>query len=249
MPFSLVGWSESITPAAALTVLDALTDDHITEIGDNIHVPDNLNKIMLAYAQMTLLDRAQIRTPSLQVQMNLELSKLVDGTEPNSPQDLDNYLPEGIQLDAGEQMQAFVQAASGTIQGLVLAWLFDSLSAVPPGKRFTVRFTAGTAAVAYTWGSRPITLSETLLAGRYAVIGAKVISTSAIGFRFIFTGQSERPGGLGIDDVDDVQHPIFRNGGLGVWGSFEHDQLPRLEMLCITTDSAFVGFLDLIKIA
>ena len=217
MPFTLVGWQESITPGAALTILDALTDEHITEIGDNIQVPSDLSKIALAASFM------------LQI--------------------IDNYLPEGIQLDPGEQMNAYVQAPSGTIPGVLLVWLFNTIDAIPSGERFSIRFTAGTAAVGYTWGSRAITLSENLLAGRYAVVGARVLSTTLIAFRLIFTGQSERPGALGVDAYGDIQHPVFRDGSLGVWGEFEHNELPRLEVLAVTTDSAFVGYLDLIKIA
>ncbi len=248
MPFTLVGWEESITPAGALTNITSLTDDHITETGDIIQVPSDLTKIGLAVAYMLLNDRAQIRAPSMQEQVNLELTALELAAEPGSPQLIDNYFPQGIDLEAGEQVEALIQAASGSVPGVILMWLFSTIDAIPPGKRFTIRFTAATAAVAYTWGSRGITLSERLRAGRYAVIGAKVMSDTMIAFRLIFTGQSNRPGALGVDAVDDIQAPVFRDGSLGVWGTFEHNELPRLEVLCVTTDSAFTGFLDLIKI-
>ncbi|KKN23132.1 hypothetical protein LCGC14_0908140 [marine sediment metagenome] len=249
MPFTLVGWEESITPAGALTNITSLTDDHITETGDIIQVPSDLTKIGLASSYMLLNDRAQIRAPSMQEQVNLELTALELAAEPGSPQLIDNYFPQGIELEPGEQVEALIQAASGSVPGVILMWLFSTIDAIPPGKRFTIRFTAATAAVAYTWGSRGITLSERLRAGRYAVIGAKVMSDTMIAFRLIFTGQSNRPGALGVDAVDDIQAPVFRDGSLGVWGTFEHNELPRLEVLCVTTDSAFTGFLDLIKIA
>ncbi len=248
MPFTLVGWEESITPGGALTNINSLTDDHITKSGDIIQVPSNLTKIALSVSLMLLNARAQIRAPSMQKQVNLELTALELAAEPGSPQLIDNYLPQGIELTAGEQVEALIQAPSGSVPGVILMWLFSTIDAIPAGKKFTIRFTAATAAVAYTWGSRGITLSERLLAGRYAVIGARVLSDTLIAFRLIFTGSSVRPGALGVDAVDDIQHPVFRDGSLGSWGEFEHNELPRLEVLCVTTDSAFTGYLDLIKI-
>ncbi len=248
MPFTLVGWEESITPATALTNITSLTDDHITESGDVIQVPSDLTKIGLATSLMLLNDRAQIRAPSMQEQVNLELTSLQNAAEPISPLVMDNYLPQGIELEAGEQVEALISAPSGSVPGVILMWLFSTIDAIPPGKRFTIRFTAATAAVAYTWGSRGITLSERLRAGRYAVVGAHVTSTTMIAFRLIFTGQSNRPGALGADDLFDIPNAVFRDGSLGTWGTFEHNELPRLEVLCVTTDSAFIGYLDLIKI-
>ena len=249
MPFTLVGWEESITPGGALTNINSLTDDHITESGDIIQVPSNMRKIALATSLMLLNARAQIRAPSMQEQVNLEITSLQNAAEPIDNHTMDNYLPQGIELEAGEQVEALIQAPSGSVPGVILMWLFDTIDAIPAGEKFTIRFTAGTAAVAYTWGSRGITLSERLRAGRYAVIGAHVTSTTLIAFRLIFTGQSNRPGALGYDTLYDPPHPVFRDGSLGSWGEFEHNELPRLEVLCVTTDSAFIGYLDLVKIA
>lgn len=250
MPFTLVAWSESVDSDASLTILDAVADDHITEVGDNIQVPSDLNKIALAKALMTGLDRAQIRAPSLQKDVNLELTSLLAGTEPGSPQEVDNWLPEGIELDVGEQMNAFVQApANGAVVGTLLAWLFSTIDAAPTGTRFTMRFTASITCVAYTWVSGPITLSENLRAGRYAVVGAKVLGATLIAFRFIFTGKAERPGALGVDALSDIAEPIFRHGGMGSWGEFEHNELPRLECLAVTTDSAQTGYFDLVRVS
>ena len=102
MPFTLVGWEESITPATALTNITSLTDDHITESGDIIQVPSGMSKIALATSLMLLNDRAQIRAPSMQEQVNLELTSLQNAAEPIDHVMVDNYLPKGIELEAGE---------------------------------------------------------------------------------------------------------------------------------------------------
>ena len=97
------------------------------------------------------------------------------------------------------------------------------------------------------WTAGEMTLTDRIETGRYQVIGMRAFSAGLVAARLTRLGGSPwRPGCLGVDAYTDLEHPMFRNGGLGVWGEFVEANIPAVEFLSVSADSAQEVTLDLI---
>ena len=137
--------------------------------------------------------------------------------------------------------------AAAQRQWLVL-WLADGPPAPATGRVFTVRATGATTLVLDQWTLVPLTLIENLPRGRYALVGMRARSAGAVAARVVGIGWRWRPGVLGCDAQGDLDHPMFRMGGLGVFGEFEDTDLPQIEFLSTVADTAEDVYLDLIQL-
>lgn len=247
---TLVGYYESQDTSAVLTRMAALVDQHITVNGDDILVPDFASKLGWIWAAGSDITQAQISSPSLREKLLLDVMPLNDGAdEPLDPPPIDIRMPSGIQLVPSEGLRALVaEDAAGADAEYILAMLFDSIDAVPPGEIMTVRATSATTVTANAWSLCVLTFSQQLEAGRYAVVGMRAEGATALAARLVFPGSGYRPGCLGTDTAADVGLKIFRHGALGSWGEFEHTFPPQVEMLCTAGDTAQVVWLDLVKV-
>jgi hypothetical protein len=136
-------------------------------------------------------------------------------------------------------------AAAAAHYGLV--WLADGPIAPVGGRIYTLRTTAVVAQAVATWSSGVLNFTQDLPPGRYQLVGARVRSTDGVAFRLIFPGYSWRPCGPVVNDIGDRDAMHFRYGNLGVWGEFEHNLPPQLEMLGGTA-AAQTALLDVIKV-
>jgi len=153
-----------------------------------------------------------------------------------------------ITLDVSEALNAQINQALGAAEDeTVYVWLGDGITPIPAGQMFTVRCTNASTLTAYAWTNGALTFTQTLPAGRYAVVGARGMSAGLCGFRLVFVGPTWRPGAIGIDDVGDQDIPRFRYGNAGLWGEFEHDQPPTVDFWSVSADTAQVVHLDLIQ--
>lgn len=124
----------------------------------------------------------------------------------------------------------------------------DQLTPQPQGDTFGFLGTSVTAAVASTWTPITMTWNDLLPNGRYAIVGLKHSSASAIACRLFIPNQVDRPGCISSINRYDDTDPMFRRGGLGIWGTFENTNMPRPEVLCNTTDNAHTIVMDIVKI-
>jgi hypothetical protein len=92
----------------------------------------------------------------------------------------------------------------------------------------------------------PLTLQEGLPAQRWSVVGMRAYSANIIAARLIFYGQTNRPGVLGSQNFSDMHHPMFRLGQLGVFGTFDLNSIPQVEVLATAADTAETILLDLV---
>ncbi len=244
----LFGWAES-QDSAVLVPTAALADPSMTVGGDNVQIPDYASLLAGAIGIGVNLTRAQLLSPSLRRTINVEIAPVNKAAEPASPVPVAWFGANPIQLDVGEQMQAYMaEDAAGASQAVILAWLCDAPLVPVTGEIFTVRVTNATTLVAYTWTNGALTFDQVLPVGRYAIVGADFYSAGLIGFRFLLQGSTPRPGGIGFDTPNEVCIPGQRYGGWGVWGEFEHSTPPTLDFLSLSADTAQVGFLDLVKV-
>jgi len=257
MSFSIAAWYQSIDTGAALTAINALSDQHLTTSGTDVLVPTKTNKLVGTYALGADLTQAQFSTPSLRSKVLLDFETIETGATPtNGNLAVNNMFSTPVQLVSGEGARMYVindGVAASNVYGA--AWFGDGSREIPEGEIFTVKLTGSTTLTANAWTLVPLTASQQLPAGRYAIVGARFRSANAILGRLVISGESSRPGCVAENVATDLDGSsfgkdvaLFRRGGCGVWGEFEHTYLPQAEFLASAADTAETVFLDLIQI-
>jgi len=271
MPFDVVGYYEDRTGTTTFTPVAALADDVHTVSGDDITVPSGFQQVMAAYAVLSnatdVLNGAMIQSPSLRATSNIEIvdyDYIAAGSAYTpvaaAAPIFENFLA-GVQsprtLVAGEKMNFYVRSSAATANDLISAAVFlgdgnykNDYFGLPVE---TLEFTASAAAVANTWTTQALSpTNQTLRAGRYAIVGMHSKSTTGKVARLILKeGGVQRPGCLMTGNLYRSRGaPLFRQGNLGVWGTFTHDNPPSAEAWALTTDAAatFHHYLDIVKI-
>ncbi|MBA7570811.1 hypothetical protein ES708_12564 [subsurface metagenome] len=151
-------------------------------------------------------------------------------------------------LDVAEALNAFCINAAGTAE-YVFVWLMDGLEALPAGEMFTIEGTVTVTGIVGHWVNGALTFSQTLPAGRYAVIGMRAQGPENVASRLVFPDTSPRPGVMGSKHFYEHDLPEARYGGLGNWGEFEHDAPPTIDILeNAATSVEQVIALDLVQV-
>lgn len=250
-----IAYYEAVNPAGAYNALNGVADPRVRVVGVDIQVPA-LNQVIAAAVGINdaAANRARLVAPSLRELSNFMLaptnSDVAAAVEPGSPQRVVDLRASPLALIPGEQLNAeILSTIAGAPPQWCVVWLADAVPAPATGKMFTVRATSATAAVAGTWTNVAITFDEDLPRGRYAVAGLFPISAGMIAARLNFVGGGYTPGVLGSDLVQDLQHPMFRYGGLGVLGEFEDIEPPTIDVLAVSADATQEFYLDLIQLS
>lgn len=234
---------DNITPAAG--------EQTAFVSGDDLRVPVGVNNLVMYHLVGSAITRGIITSPSLRAVTPLEILPIDDAAEPTSNFPPQKMLENPIVLTEGEALnfQTTNSGAAATEQyGFV--WLADGpVTPFTGGQIHHVFATAAITAVADKWTSGQIILGTDLPAGRYAVVGCRVEGATLIAARLIFIGQDFRPLFIGYDDEADVQDEIFRNGALGIFGEFDHDSPPQIEVMCEAADTSQQLILDIAKIS
>jgi hypothetical protein len=246
-----IGWLESVNCNSAYTNIAALTDPTIHKEGDYNYIPKGLNQCIWAYAAGINLLNMKLNSPSLRAMFPHYISPMTNlgqmYKEPSVQLMLDSPLP--LVETEGVEALAYTMENASRVHGCYLG--LNSGPVVPvKGKMYTIHFTLDITGVLTQWVNSVITFTETLPAGRYQVVGAAVWALSGMCFRIFFPGQVRRPGAPVMHDSLFDMPKAFRQGAMGVWGEFDHDVPPTIEMNCETTDAQDAdGYFDLIKIA
>lgn len=246
MAFTLVAARES-KDSATLTNIAWLADPHVRIEGYNLIVPGQLRNIVMAYFLGPNLTQARIVAPSLRDRGLPDIAPLDLGTEPGSPTPLVDYRGRPLALDPNEQLnvQAAEDGVGATVMNAVLL-LHDGNMQIPSGNILTIRATAAVTLTPGAWTNGALTLDQNLRVGRYAVVGFRAQAAGLIAARLVFVGYPWRPGCIGYDADGDLENPMFRMGGLGVWGYFDSTIPPSVDYLSVSADTAEEVYLDLI---
>lgn len=253
----LAGFEEDVNPAGSFANIAALADQRLFTQGDDIRVPELNYVVALAGgADSSTTARVRMTSPTLDEIVRYDISPLneLDGSdvEPGSPQAVDDLRDNPLLLGVDEILQAEVLSTpAGNLMQWAFVWFADGpVRRASSGRGFTARATSSGTLTAEQWSLDTITLDENLPPGTYQVIGLRPVSAGMVAARVVFrTGNFYRPGALGCDAESDIQHPMFRHGGLGVWGEFPFTQIPAIEACSISGDSSQVYFLDLVRIS
>lgn len=254
MAFTTVAFQESVDPAGVYNQLTAVLDQHIRVSGDDLYVPE-LNQIIAAAGGIESAAESFLRitSPSLRARSRFQIEPLnmaaAAAVEPASPHRVMDLRSSPVALTPQEVLNAETNSnpVAAQIQWCVV-WLADGPVAPVAGPVFTVLASGATALTANAWTNVPITLDEDLPRGRYQVVGMRARSAGCVAARIVFIGGRWRPGVLGVDAQDDIEHPMFRYGGLGVFGEFEDVDTPSIDFLSVSADAAEDVLLDLIQV-
>lgn len=249
--WTIVGWSESAAKNG-LTVMDAIQDDHVTFVGDNVRPPEWAPHLVAEYGIGSGIARAQLRSPSLRQRwMQHEVRPLDVGAEPAASAGLlAAHLNMPIPLRPGEDVQAFADNANVAARDTVLAVLADGpVHPTSTGGVFTVRLTGTTTLAANALTRVPLTPDEVAPDGEYEIVGMRAESAGLIFARLILPSQPNRPGCIGADSANDADlQALFRHGRMGVFGRFTNQNIPVAEFFSVSADTAETVLLDVRKV-
>jgi len=255
MPFHLTGFVESQDAAAAFVPVAALQDSLGMDDGDDLIIPDFNNVVLISSGVPSgSTERGRLDSPSLRRRGRFELGPHDGGAdadaEPGSPPNLLDLRSNPLVLVTNERLIAELQYDTTVAQlAYVLLWLSNQpISPIEPQGVFTVRATNTDALTPDEWTNGSFSLDDALPVGRYAIVGMRVQSAGLVAARLVFPAQEERPGVLGCDDINDITSPIFRNGGMGLFGEFESIRQPTVDFLSVSADNAQVLLLDLVQV-
>ncbi|MBP2029751.1 hypothetical protein J2755_000671 [Methanohalophilus levihalophilus] len=261
MGFTTIAFYESRAGTTALSNVAGLEDTHVAVNGDNITVPPRWNQLIAAWGGMSnatdVLVAARLSSPSLRKTSLVDLANLEaiaagGALQPSSPTPIDIFLQRAVQLVSGEFLN-YLQASDGTTAAnlcTAVVFLGDGNYGNPYAGRpiQTVRATSSTTLTANKWSACTLTLDQQLESGSYAIVGMRAQSAGAKAARLIMQETPARPGCIAYDSNADIEHPMFRNGNLGVWGTFVHTAIPQVEFLSLSADTSETVFLDIVKI-
>ena len=242
---------ENVDNATLAGVTPAAGEETVFVTGDDMRVPANVNQLVAYHCVGSAITRALLTSPSLRAVAPLEILPIDDAAEPTSNFPPQKQLENPFQLTAGEALNAnTTNSGAAATEQYVMVWLADApVSPFTGGQIVHELATGAITAVADTWTSGQITLNDDLPTGEYAVVGFRVEGATLICARLIFTGQPYRPMVIGYDDEADIEDSMFRDGRLGILGTFQHDTPPRLEIMCEAADTTQQLILDIVKIS
>ncbi|MFO0758926.1 MAG: hypothetical protein U0359_20705 [Byssovorax sp.] len=252
MTFHLAAYDS--TSSGSETILTPVTDMVLPTSSNGFLLPRPM-MIIAAFATTAsgdaAISRALISAPSLARVGNPYIRPIAHGetTDPN----VMNLISNPLKLPASENVSVGVVLASG-VHVNALLWFCEQIVPVPPGEKFTMRFTgaATSAPASASWVPvGTINFDGSLPPGEYTVVGFEHWSPNSVAARLIFPGSTMRPGTLSVNG--NTFSParrtdrIFYEGGIGVYGSFNAFAPPMLEVLTNGADSAHEGYLTLIR--
>lgn len=249
--FTLVAYSNAKDCLGVFTSIPAVPDQHVKTQTVYITVP-NLNQIIGAYALIgTNGNDVRLVAPSLRRTNPLYIQPAELSDVPSVDPAMMFHPESPIILDVNESLQVEINAdAASAGQKAVGVWLSDGVQTPVKGEIFTVNAEVNIALVLDTWEFAEITFPDSLPVADYQVVGARIISTNGVLFRFVPVGAFNRPGGVSANAIDGKDPFLQRYGRLGVWFTFNTVQPPGLEILGSDAEAAadMELYMDLIKL-
>lgn len=251
--FHAVAFSANMTSTNLGGFVTPVVDPTVTISGNNLLIPDKLNQLfgVAAFATAAAVStKAQIQTPSLRETFYPSVSPIVKAATFAGYPAIFDLWDNPIPLETNEGMNfysdASLAAPAGQYGGVV--FLCDGKRAPVQGQRiFTLRATATVQQVVNAWANGAMTFDQTLPVGNYDVVGMRAEATGLYAARLVFVGPSAvvRPGCPGVALPTDMDIHAFRQGRLGVWGSFFSLTPPSIEVFGGTAASQ-VLYIDLV---
>lgn len=245
----LAAYYESIDAAGALTELAAVNDPVVFTSGDDIRVPAEVPFLIgeAAAIEATSATRVQVTSPSLRRVADVDISPFDTGLVIDNGHKVSMHPMNPIALRGGESLNLLHQNnPAGATDQYGLVWLGDGPQAPVNGDIFTVRATMSVTAVLGSWVNGSLTFDQDLPVGQYDVVGMRCVEATTVAARLVFPGGAFRPGVHGSGAETSIDNWYHRQGRSGVWGTFETNTPPTVDILAAAGAITPVIYLDLI---
>ncbi len=253
MTFHCAAFAEQIAASGTFQAIAAVADDQLFTSGDDVRVPAGLAFLLAAFSIGSAQTRARIVAPSLRAFANYEIApKIIGESIPAAEMvRLRTMVIDPLPLAVGESVNYESDGGAAAGVGMQTGVIFLGEGPVLPvsGQIRTIRATAAIAGTEIVWTSGALTFSEDLPTGVYQVVGARCEADNPGAFRLIFVAGGPRPGSLASLGLKGAEVPGARGGGWGVWGQFDTNQPPTLEILSLAAaGTAQVLYLDIMRV-
>jgi hypothetical protein len=243
-----IAWFKDLVTATETDVTPVT--DGIFTIQNSHFLPQRNWNLWYAAFMAATATRARLRTPTFR-QITTPFIRPIEGTiTPGDEPNVADYRENPLLLKGLEEIEFLgTQTAGANANVFGVAGLStEAFVPMPRGDVYTLRGTSVGPAVANVWTQIAMTWQDTLPQGIFAVVGGWYMSAAAVAFRLIFEDQVNRPGGLGALSLEASAHKMFRMGGLGIWGRFNSNRMPNVEVLCNGADASFELYLDILRV-
>ena len=243
-----IAWRESIADIVAADI-DPVVDGIMT-IQNSHFLPQKNFLMQYAYFGAAGATRARFITPTFRQLSTPWIRPINLAIVPLDEANMADYSANPLMIRGLEELQLEgYQTTGGAAVVAAIAGLSSSpVGPAPSGDVIAMRGTGATTVTAGAWSNCAMTWQDTLPNGTYAVVGLEAIGATAISARLIFEDQVDRPGCLGQGLVSGNGPPLFRHGGLGIWGRFNAYRIPSVEFLCNAADTAQEVYLHFVRI-
>jgi len=224
--------------------------DPIATVNANLLYVGELNNLIGALMLGSTAGKSKVETPSL---LNIAPFQVIDIPQSDLPvadMELELQANSPFKLVTNEGIQFFSSNTNTTTASPTIGLVFLSDGALAPvtGEIVHARATVVTSANADSWENSKLAFDTVLPAGNYEVVGARLEGDNVKAFRFVFQGNtSSRPGSFAALGVNGNDVKGARNGGWGVWGSFNQFTPPTIDVITNGTSETAVLYLDIIK--
>jgi len=244
MPFTVVAYHKAAVSGTLLPIT-AVSDPHVTVSGNDITIPE-LNQLVAALMFGNAPTQGQIQSPSLR-RIILEDIPAFIATEvcTGAVHVIVDKRDNPLALERSEKLNVY---SIHTLDGWCLIWLADGPIAPVVGDIRTIKCTTFHTSAGDAWENGALTLTQTLPAGRYQVVGMHAHGTALLAARLVFVGGTWRPGVPAGALAGDPGIPMFRHGAFGAFGEFEFDQPPSVDLIGTGVTSTEEIYLDIIQV-
>lgn len=245
----LMVYSSAKTASTADQAVTFVPDPAIpTDVSGNPVLPTPM-KLLAGFACGTNIQACRINSPYFRRLFLPYMWPIIStDTIPNDPNIFD-LRDHPMNLPALEGIEVDTSNGTGANRHTVGLMIADTQPQQVTGAEvYTVRCTAAITCVAYTFVSGNLTFGQTLPQGNYGITGFMCQSATGICARLILPGQAYRPGALAVTALTNRPPFTGRKAPLGLMGTFSSTALPQIEVFAVSTDSAQVVFLDLVKL-
>lgn len=234
-----------------IELLNAVPDQTVFTQGTEVRIPPMRNFYLggITVNETNDVNFARLVAPSLRPLSNEYITVAQDQTGiATSSWPISYKFRRPRELRVAESMQYEIEETGGTatdVYGLV--FFGDGAQQPVEGNVFTTRLNATIQQVEGEWVAGGMVFTDFLPVTEYQVVGMRVNAASGVAARLIFSNSEIRPGTIMHNTINDPDSQMFRAGRSGVWGQFDINQQPRLELLGGVAAAQEI-YLDLIRV-
>lgn len=228
--------------------MPVVSDDIIPSTNSHLFLQQPMD-LIAALVFSPLMDRAKLTSPTLRQIAPPYLRPVFNGTTPPTNYNAGLFDDNPVRLPAFEEIQVLATSTIGasTERANALLVLRQVDEPIPPGGWTPLRFTATGTAVANAWTTLTTTFADSIPSGTYTMCISECFGTTQVAHRWVVSNQYWRPGFPSFTTAI-MRHPYaVSKGQWGKMGSFKNTDLPRLQVLCNSADTAYTGYLSVIK--